>query len=238
MYKYTSILLFFIFIGFSNAYADSPMGINCLAPKSKLSNLASSLKVVIKSSKLDGERSINIRTSQEVMLYNAGTEIKMHNILEGEKVDIKSDTVDFIMEDSNHNERTLDLPVKMKQRFIDYFRHSSEPAYNCYGYVLHLNDWQDTGLNEMDFDRRLVEGVNDLKSGDTIAITQKSTNGGRMPMHYAIYLGDGLFLSKMGAGGRIIVNSFETMKFLYMTEIFLEVITPKVNFLHLLNASA
>lgn len=237
MNQHIAVFLLIISIVFLKGDFAISAEANCLAPKSKFSNTASSLKVIIKTSKLDSERSINLRTSQEVILYNAGQDINMHQIKEGEKVDIKSDAVEFVLENSNNKEKILNLPTKMKHRFIDYFRNSSRSPYNCYGYVLHLNNWQDSGISEFDFDRRLVEGVKELKSGDTIAITQQTTNAGRMPMHYAIYLSDGLFLSKMGSGGRIIVNSLETMKFLYMTEIFLEVITPKVNSLSLINKS-
>lgn len=230
------LVLSLLFVG--GLHSQNNIAPNCLSPRSRLANLASSLKVMIREGKLDGERSINLRTAREVVLYNAGSEVSMHKIMEGEKVDIKSDEVDFILEGADGKEKILNLPTEIKSRFIDYFRHSSASPYNCYGYVLHLHGWLDEGFSDNDLNYKTVEGVDELRSGDAIRISQKSSQGGIVPMHYAIYIGDGLFLSKMGSGGRVIINSFETIKFLYMTELVFDVMTAKINSQSLINASA
>ena len=137
---------------------------------------------------------------------------KMHNLSNTQKLEI------LMKKDGKLH--TVALPTTTLERIAEYLRKSSSeswPDIDCSGFahfangipwkagVFDLNRWNMTILDEETM----------LRPGDTVCITQSSPSAAhRMGniVHFAIFLGEGLYLSKFGMHGPLIVTTLEEME--------------------------
>jgi hypothetical protein len=100
------------------------------------------------------------------------------------------------------NIRTISTPAR---RFASLFVDHTNPSvtYDCFSFVHEMNSVPITDkLDERKWDFLPINDPNSLKPGDAILITNK-----RMKIvHYALYLQNGLYLSKFGPSKLIVAD--------------------------------
>ncbi len=106
----------------------------------------------------------------------------------------------------NGSGSNIDLPQDMRQAIVRYLSHDIRAIRNCFDFVsevaLPLPSYRHRDPAQPRFELLLSEI--EFQPGDVVALLRldESTNT-PVPVHYALALGDGLYLSKMGTGKRL-----------------------------------
>jgi hypothetical protein len=115
------------------------------------------------------------------------------------------------------------LPGVMLERLVEYIRTESFGAlgdFDCGSFAHFMAGVPYTSgiFNPEDWDISLLVDESEQKAGDIIMIggdedyTVQNTDVQKTITHLAVYLGSGLYLSKFGASGKLIVANIEEMK--------------------------
>lgn len=131
----------------------------------------------------------------------------------------------------NGRSKKIDLPKRMLERLRNYLSRKVyiTDKYDCADFAHEMNGVEFT---HADYDPEkwvTISYYGNLKPGDTIAMKQKSNSNPKHYDHFAIYLGDDLYLSKHGSIGPLIVTGLEEMKKLFESDTVYQV-TPKTQF--------
>lgn len=131
----------------------------------------------------------------------------------------RTDSVQVLMR-TDQGLKNIHLPEQMLSNIARFIREDSKPReerFDCGSFAHFINDipYQFSNYRAESWDMRLLNDENNLKPGDTIALT-KTDNPNDFSdgdiTHFAIYLGDSLYLSKFGSKGKLIVANLEEMK--------------------------
>lgn len=126
-------------------------------------------------------------------------------------------------------EREVMLPEEMLVRMTQYLQreNSLQSPFDCASFAHYANGIPYV-FSHFDPSFWNVEAFaeSSMKPGDTVAI---HNGGDRLEdiTHFAIYLGDGLYISKFGTAGRLIVSNIDEMKKGFAGEDVVKV-SPKV----------
>jgi len=143
---------------------------------------------------------VNFRSGDQNGYLHTSTPV---NVPDGARLDLSVET--------DRGRRTVNLPEEMNARILNYLRlgHPCLP-FDCSSFVHYMNG-VDFHFGEFDDRRWVVETLTDeglLKEGDTILLGHNR----KTFTHGAIYLGDGLYLSKFGPDGPLIITDVPAMK--------------------------
>lgn len=138
--------------------------------------------------------------------------------------------IDLSLIENGRSER-INLPKPMLDRLRDYLARKVDitEKYDCADFAHELNGVEYEHAN---YDPEKWEYINYysiLKPGDTILMKKSSDTNPKNFDHFAIYLDDGLFLSKHGNIGPLIVTGLEEMKTLFESDSVFQ-IRPKTQF--------
>jgi len=131
----------------------------------------------------------------------------------------RTDSIQVLMR-NDQGLKNIHLPEQMLSNIARFIREDSKPReerFDCASFVHFVNDvpYQFGNCQAKNWNMRLLSDENNLKPGDTIAIA-KIDNPNNFSdediTHFAIYLGDSLYLSKFGSKGKLIVANLEEMK--------------------------
>ena len=211
------LTIFFLMITFS-AFAGTEG--SALSARSQLDSVGQKpLVLVVKKECITEDRSRNVASARVVEYEDWSGSHKLHeqNALKG-----NFSSVVFKVEGK---EELIDLFSSLGKNLIVYLNTSQDWVFNCYGFVAFMNGY-DSSIGEMDLDSAEIENLNTLQAGQTVRIGCK-TGKDFIPYHYAIYLGQGLFLSKMGAGGKLLVHDEETIRKLYENRVSFQIVFMK-----------
>lgn len=203
-----------------SSYADGDYCV--LSARSQLDTVGKKpLTLVIKKENLRESRSKNVSSSRIVEYEDWAGKHQLHEekVLSG-----NFNSVFFSIEGEGEGSR-ISFPVSLGEKLITYLHSSPDWVFNCYGFVAFMNGF-DSSVGEMDLESADIENLNTLQTGRTVRIGVK-TGSDFIPYHYAIYLGHGLFLSKMGSGGKLVVHDAETLLDLYQKKISFQVVFLK-----------
>ncbi len=114
------------------------------------------------------------------------------------------------LESSNGLYARLDLPEKTNNRILEYLKKGyPEPCdCNCFAHFINQVDFKFGRFNSSSWDVNPLETEGVLTPGETILIGQSENK----LTHAAVYLGEGLYISKFGASGSLMVTSLKAMK--------------------------
>ena len=116
---------------------------------------------------------------------------------------------------------TVEMPEPMLARMADYVRTKElQPAaFNCLSFAKHANGLPQSqsaeGIPQFEphyWDICPMDDEASLKSGDTVFIAELPDPTEYSATHFAVYLNDGLYLSKFGNTGPLIASSLPEMK--------------------------
>ena len=211
-------ILFFVLS--LSSYAEGDYWV--LSARSQLDTVGEKpLTLVIKKENIRESRSKNINSSRVVEYKDwAGK----HQLYEEKALNGNFSSVLFSIEGEGED-TPISLPVSLGEKLITYLHSSPDWVFNCYGFVAFMNGF-DSSVGEMDLESADIENLNTLQTGRTVRIGVK-TGSDFIPYHYAIYLGHGLFLSKMGNGGKLVVHDAETLLDLYQKTISFQAVFLK-----------
>ena len=106
----------------------------------------------------------------------------------------------------------VDLPANMDQKIIGYLRAGAPPTApfdcNCFAHYMNGVEYVFGRFDYRQWAVRPLAQESLLKPGNTLIIGHNSST----LTHFALYLGHGLYLSKFGASGPLIVTDLEAMK--------------------------
>lgn len=142
----------------------------------------------------------------------------------------KTERVEVLIRDSNEIYRA-DLPEKMLDRLADFIREKEniQECFDCSSFVYGLNDIPNLSEEPISDKWRVqrIAGESQLIPGDSVMILGDKTEKGFEVEHFAIYIGEGLYLSKFGDEGPMIAATREEMQNFYGKDGFACKITPK-----------
>lgn len=115
--------------------------------------------------------------------------------------------------------RSIDLEPKQLDRMATYLRvnPSQDQQFDCASFVHYVNDvpYQFGHFKPDAWQISSYMNDNDISTGETILITKKpylSEAKADDITHFAIYLGDGVYLSKFGVSGKLIAATLPEMQ--------------------------
>lgn len=152
-------------------------------------------------------RSLGLSRNQDRMLFSY---YKLSNLSGTKKLEV-------LME-SDHGIEKVELPERMLDNIARFLREDSKPRkedFDCASFAHFVNDLPyEIGAYDPDawkFER--LESEKQLKAGDTVFITRSEDNWKTIDIaHAAIYLNKGLYISKFGVSGKLVVTTLEEMK--------------------------
>ncbi len=154
----------------------------------------------------DSRNSFPIR----IVTFQSGNQKGHLHALTG--VDIPNHSRLHLSIETARGKKTVLLPEAMSARILDYLRLGRAPSSpfdcNCFAHYMNGVDYL---FGKFDRQKWVVEPMVDessLKEGDTIIIGHDR----QMLTHFAIYLGEGYYLSKFGSSGPLIVADLPAMK--------------------------
>lgn len=114
-------------------------------------------------------------------------------------------------------EKEVELPEDMLQRMASYLAEKNSTngngKFDCASFAHAVNGvpyeytkYDPSKWNQSNF------SSNDMSAGDTIAIVDTEAPYANQYTHFVIYLGDGLYISKFGSSGPLIVSDVDEMK--------------------------
>jgi hypothetical protein len=113
--------------------------------------------------------------------------------------------------------RIIDFPEKMKEKLAYYMReqHIIKDYFDCVSFVHLLNsiDYANKGFYTHRF---IIENIDDknsnnLKAGDTVFISKSTNPENYQATHFAVCIGENLYISKFGSSGKLIVTDIDNM---------------------------
>jgi hypothetical protein len=124
--------------------------------------------------------------------------------------------VELLIRDAEGAKR-VGLPIAMLDRLGEYLRTERDLTdYNmdCSAFAHLLNDipHQFAKFDPNRWDLLLLSNEDDLKIGDTVLLSTGESALGSEIVHFAIYIGDGLYISKFGTSGSLITTTLEEMR--------------------------
>lgn len=126
----------------------------------------------------------------------------------------RTNSIEIIMRGGNE-EVLVDLPNLMLDRIAKYMSEKEHIsglfdcasfAHAANGIPYEFSKLKNENWIREDFDR------DTMRPGDTVAICDSSTDDNHQFVHFAIYVGDDLYLSKFGSSGPLIVANVDEMK--------------------------
>ena len=112
--------------------------------------------------------------------------------------------------------KDVEMPEDMLDRMADYLSNMNSTngngRFDCVSFVQAVNGipYEYTKYDPSKWNQSNFNG--DVKVGDTIAIVDSDAPQANQYTHFAIYLGDGLYISKFGFSGPLIVSDVDEMK--------------------------
>jgi len=200
-------LLVFLLLSI-RCYSESICNIQVLATSSKCSDRA--LIHIFKKSIVIKNQYRKPFYFKLAMIKDASSYSYLHF---NERFKSKAKEIDFIIENDDDSLDIFHFPLDMSARLIEYLSISPLKGFDCYcfGHFLNslsyrfsfspLSKWE-----ECIFDEDL------LKTGDSIAIFTIKDGSINEFNHFAIYIGNGLYLSKGGPKGPLVVCDIDIMK--------------------------
>lgn len=127
--------------------------------------------------------------------------------------------------------KTIELPDKIAQNLATFFstRPEQKSKFDCSSFAHFLNGvpYEFGRLRDEKWDINQITSDDHLRAGDTIAITN-GENFSKIT-HLAVYVADGVYISKFGTGGGIVFATLEEMKKGFGGE-FVFKLEPKENY--------
>lgn len=156
------------------------------------------------------------------------------------KADVSSAELRISVLDSRDNSQPIELPDDMRRNLLRYFAHDAFTPRNCLDFADEVAlaspayRWRIPGMGPFEAQR----DESDIQVGDVIALlsepspsapeeepsgasfkkgdpSAKATRHGQTARHYAVALGRGLYLSKLGNRGVYAVMTLDAMQTLY-----------------------
>jgi len=130
-----------------------------------------------------------------------------------ERFKSKAKEIDFAIENDDNSIDIFHLPPNMSKRLIEYFRISPLKPFDCYSFGHFLNSVS-YGLRFFSLSKweKCFFNENLLQTGDSIVIFTIKDGSIKKFNHFAIYIGNGLYLSKGGVSGPLVVSDLDIMK--------------------------
>lgn len=118
---------------------------------------------------------------------------------------------------------SIDLPQSILDKLAEYIRNESLGTlgeFDCASFAHFVSDVPYTfgKFDSMKWNLDLLSDESVLKIGDTVMITddtydiEKGESANTAIRHFALYLGSGLYISKFGTGGKLMVARLDEMK--------------------------
>ena len=114
--------------------------------------------------------------------------------------------------------KLVDFPQNMTKKLEYYFKEQNniQESFDCGSFAHLLNsidyDWPHFKSEKFNIEQMDNEMLNKLQTGDTVFISKFNNPENYGITHFAIYLSDGLYISKFGNSGKLIVTNMENMK--------------------------
>lgn len=116
------------------------------------------------------------------------------------------------VQQNNGEYSILDLPESVKTQLLKYLMNPPEPCdCNCFAHAINNVKFKMGIFDDSSWMITKFVGESYLYPGDTIYIEKAKDTF----THFAVYLGQGLYISKFGYRGPLIVTSLEAMKYAY-----------------------
>jgi hypothetical protein len=159
---------------------------------------------------------VNIRVGNE--------EIQLKDL---EPLPIADDARVFIFaRGADGRRRSLDVPVWIRERLRDYLRLGGPPTApfdcNCFAHWMNGVPFEFGHMKSKPWSFDLVMDESLVLPGDTVLLGY----GFEEVKHVAVSLGDGLFISKFGVDGPVLITSFATLQLAYGGFLFARATPP------------
>lgn len=131
---------------------------------------------------------------------------KIHNLSNTQKLEV-------FMREGNEL-RKIELPEDMLERMAEYIKveHKFKNILDCFCFACIANDTPTKSYDDLQNEWDMTKpSESELKPGDTIVILDDGKFHASRPTHFAIYLGDDLYISKAGFEGRLMVADIDEM---------------------------
>ena len=126
----------------------------------------------------------------------------------------KSEGIMLKIRGEDGREEQINLPRSLKVRLQEYLSWGPDRRpFDCGSFVhfLYHLPYRPGNFNSLKWEIRSLVDERQLKAGDAILLSDSSEDPNR-PVHFAIYLAHGLYLSKFGNIGGLIVTDLEQMR--------------------------
>lgn len=163
---------------------------------------------------LNGEAA-NFRARRTTIGY-AGHTFDLHQLARSSSSQISASANVSLFHINHKGERTkIELPGPMRRRVAEYLRNGGPPSVpfdcNCFVHYLAGVPYTFGKFDSRSWDISLIAETNPLKPGDAILIGY----GPSEINHVAISLGQGLYLSKFGQSGPLLVTDLSVLELAY-----------------------
>ncbi|MCF7799531.1 hypothetical protein K9M16_00870 [Candidatus Babeliales bacterium] len=115
----------------------------------------------------------------------------------------------FLYDENDENPIKIDLPSGMADKILRYMSNDLEDknrdCYDFFNEVFCLNS------ENIDITPRLSDRINKVRPGDGVLIYHKNENGNVDRKHFAIALGNNIYISKIGKGNFIGITDLKTL---------------------------
>lgn len=127
-----------------------------------------------------------------------------------------TENVEILVRESD-DVRKIGLPNNMLKRLAEYLANEKDLSdfnFDCSAFAHLLNEvpHEFEGFNSYLWNLEELDSEENLAIGDTILLSKILTQSASEPKHFAIYIGDGLYISKFGQSSRLIASTLEEMK--------------------------
>jgi hypothetical protein len=128
----------------------------------------------------------------------------------------KTSDIEILLETEKGLEE-INLPKKMLDNIAKFLREDSKPRnhkFDCSSFAHFVNDipYEFSNFFHHKWEIKLIKDKKNLNSGDTIFISESEDLDDLKITHFAIYLGNNLYISKFGNAGKLMVTNLEEMK--------------------------
>lgn len=122
--------------------------------------------------------------------------------------------------------RSLDVPIWIRERLREYLRRGGPPTApfdcNCFAHWMNGVAFEFGQFNRRSWNLEMALSEDAVLPGDTILLGYSYAE----VKHVAVSLGDGLFISKFGVDGPVLITNFATLQLAYGGFLFARA-TPK-----------